>query len=280
MGTSPYPTISSARPTPTVGGFAAPPILAALPSAPAAATSTLPPIAGSTVAGIEQICSAISSVQNAVAKIISGFLLKLMQLQRLALLLQNIGSLLKLPDVSKLLSILTIDQRLYAQLQAICPELGLPPYTNAETDKLRSAVSNAYSTVQSALDSHPWSKLESLQDTLDSMVGEASKALSGAGVGGGILQCVAKLCQSNSPVDALNGLYNNVTGEVAAAAASPSALEQSLGTALNSTQKSSLDYVKNARSSVSALQNEWGGSKTATTPAQGIPLMDLTRSTQ
>lgn len=207
----------------------------------------------------DPICSAISSVESFVKNVLTGYLLKRLQLQRLAAMLEAFGSAIKLPNISALTPILNIDQAAYALLRSICPELNLPPYSNQELAKLRATVLAAYSQLAALIANHPWTQLAGLEAILAEYLGKAeAELLQVAGLTGGILGCITKLCASGGLAQ-LGGGIANLVGDAAAAPIS------AVSGVLTNTQKGMVQYAANVQTDLTTLAS-----------GQGLPSLNKT----
>lgn len=150
------------------------------------------------MAAIDSICNLADALQTAVAQVLNFFLLRLTQLKRLAAMLEQLGFLIKLPQLDALLALTQIDQVIYAELRRICPALQLPDYSGGELSKIRNQVANAYRMLSGNLLQHPWSQLGGLQTLVDSVANQATSQLTKL-LGGdvNILACLVSLCNSD-----------------------------------------------------------------------------------
>lgn len=151
------------------------------------------------MAALDSICNVADALQTAVAQALNFFLLRLTQLKRLAAMLEQLGYLIKLPQLDALLALTQIDQIVYAELRRICPALQLPEFGGDELNKIRSQVANAYKMLAGNVLQHPWSQLGGLQSLVDSVASQTNSQLTKL-LGGNvnILACLVSLCNTDT----------------------------------------------------------------------------------
>lgn len=202
---------------------------------------------------LDQICGAIGAVTGAVDKVLDLFQTKVLQLRRLATILEKAGASIQLPDVTSLVRIVDIDQQVYAQLRAACPVLKLPEYSNESVEKLRATVLGAYNAVAAILNGHPWSQLGNLQSKLDEYLAlaedEINKATSGAT---GVLQCISNVCSGQ-----LGASLSGSLDQLEEAGNTLVKLPESTTQALTATQKGLTSLVGETKNGLNTLITEW-----------------------
>ena len=136
-------------------------------------------------------------------------LMRLFGSERIAAIMENIGFTIPLPDLSLLPHILPLDIRIYAALQAACPELKLPAYSNQSLEKLRSQVLAAYALIARTLQIHPWSMIKGLEETYNALIGEVDKVLASINIGTGIFRCIQNICDGTA-TDQVKAVFEGI----------------------------------------------------------------------
>jgi len=117
-------------------------------------------------------------------------------LRRLATLLEQLGNLQSLvPNLTRLIPVVSIDVTAYTNLATACPFLGLPVVTDANLHELRDRVVGAYNTLMQDVLNHSWMRMGMLQDNLTKYRDQVNAAFA---EGQGYLQCLQAACQAVS----------------------------------------------------------------------------------
>ena len=173
---------------------------------PAAPPAT---VQGTLDAALAPVCDLLDSMRGLLTDAIKFITIKVNHIKRIAAIMENIGFTIPLPDLSLLPNILTLDIRIYAALQAACPELKLPAYSNQSLEKLRSQVLAAYALIARTLQIHPWSMIKGLEETYNALIGEVDKVLASINIGTGIFRCIQNICDGTA-TDQVKAVFEGI----------------------------------------------------------------------
>lgn len=162
-----------------------------------------------------EFCPVTSALASSYLNAITSLSRKFASLQRLAQLLEQIGSSFSLPNLSSLISVTSIDAGIYASLVQACPFLGLPTSaTTANISQLQSTVASAYNQLIQTLKAHPFNRLNLLQGQMDKSVSQAGSIVT---TGPAFLQCLIQSCgnaPSNGPISSFDNGFVASGGKV------------------------------------------------------------------
>lgn len=120
---------------------------------------------------------------------------KFAALRSLAQLLEQLGDLNELvPNIDKLIPVITVDLELYENLVADCPYLNLPPVTTGQINQLQNALVNAYANFFNKLLRHPWNRMGQLQQELLNYQSSLSAGLTEVT---DFLRCLQSVCAAS-----------------------------------------------------------------------------------
>ena len=167
-----------------------------------------------------QVCGVIDALSDFQQKIIEAINGKFAALRRLADLLEKLSDLTGfIPDISKLIPISAIDLTLYENLRNECKFLNLPPSEGDPEQvlgQLRAQVNAAYGRLLGQLNTHPLSRLATLQGKLDEY---QQRFNIGALQGTDFMQCLQAACQAVLAVEGtVSSLSNTTASQVRKAA--------------------------------------------------------------
>jgi hypothetical protein len=148
-------------------------------------------------------CDIINPLANFQLDVITALNKKLLALQHLAELLEQLGdaAVAFLNDlqgfVDHLVPIIDIDLEIYFQLVSACPLINLPPVSaggSVGTAALQAMVSQAYNNMTKKLLNHPYTRMASLQGQMDDFKKQVD---SNAAVALGAYQCLQAVCSGH-----------------------------------------------------------------------------------
>lgn len=159
-------------------------------------------------------CAAMQALLNWEMQAIALLNKKFAALQRLAQLIEQLGDINTLiPDLLKLLSALVpvdrLDMTAYTNMQAACPFLGLPPFSNQNLNELKGKVQAAYGQLLGDIANHPWMRLDKIQGMLNDFQNKINFPY-----GSDYLACAQALCGALGAAEkTLSGLASTDIGK-------------------------------------------------------------------
>lgn len=161
----------------------------------------------------QRACDVLHILDEGQFLLLSAINRKLSALQRLAGLLEELGDFNSfLPDITRLVPILQINDDLYEELRTACPFLNLPP---SGLGDLQADVAEAYNRLRAYLNAHPWNRMGNLQDRLNKLLDQFQL---GNFPGSDFLQCATTMAcgtvpgLANGATKAAKNVYNTTVG--------------------------------------------------------------------
>lgn len=129
---------------------------------------------------------------------------KFESLRRLAQLLEQLGNLQSLvPNLTRLIPVVSVDLSAYTNLSTACPLLGLPVATDADVQALRDRLVASYNTLMQDVLNHSWMRMGMLQNDLEKYRDQVNAAFA---EGQDYLQCLQAACAAASSLQSRVGL--------------------------------------------------------------------------
>jgi hypothetical protein len=203
------------------------------------------------------LCATLQALQAYLVGLISQYLRKLTLLQRLASIIEQAGDDIVLPDIAALANLIPLgllDAFNYNQIRCACPFLGLPALTaeQAELADLKNLVAQGYQALDQLFASHPYARLNQLQDELDSILAQIEQsALSAISPGMDVLACLEAICNALDQLQIYSTSFvNNTVGEF-----NTISNPNSTSSVLSGAQQAKASIVANGRATLQALGN-------------------------
>jgi hypothetical protein len=200
-------------------------------------------------------CAVMQALVNWEMQAIRMLNKKFAALQRLAQLIEQFGDINTLiPNLNRLLGTLVpvdaLNLDIFSVLQTACPFLGLPPYSNADLNELKSKLQTAYSRLLGDIANHPWMRLDRLQEQLNDFQNKINYPY-----GADYLRCMNAVCGA---LDAAGSLYSglanaNISKELALFSKN---FVQGAGEVLTEPMKLKRNEAMNVYNAVSDLRSD------------------------